>query len=140
MLSAAIVFAGTVSTSCKPSASKTENAQQDLNEAKLELKQANEDYQIEINDYRQETAEKISDNDRIIADFKVKIKHEKKDAKSAYEEKIAQLEQKNKELKQKMDDYRADGKEKWETFKTEFNHDMDELGRAFKDLTIKNTK
>jgi len=39
-----------------------------------------------------------------------------------------------------MDDYKQDGKENWEKFKAEFNHDMDELGKAFKDLTINNIK
>ena len=43
-------------------------------------------------------------------------------------------------MKQKMADYKEEGKEKWETFKVEFNHDMEELGNAFKDLTVKNTK
>ncbi len=41
---------------------------------------------------------------------------------------------------QKMNDYKANGKENWEIFKKEFNHDMDELGKAFKDLTVKNVK
>ena len=41
-------------------------------------------------------------------------------------------------MKKKMDDYKAEGKEQWEAFKTEFSHDMDELGQAFKDLTVKN--
>jgi ribonucleotide reductase alpha subunit len=31
-------------------------------------------------------------------------------------------------------------KDNWETFKTEFSRDMDELGNAFRDLTVKNTK
>ena len=39
-----------------------------------------------------------------------------------------------------MDEYNQEGKENWEKFKTEFSHDMDELGKAFKDLTVKNTK
>lgn len=43
-------------------------------------------------------------------------------------------------MKKKMDDYNMDGKENWEKFKTEFNHDMDELGQAFKDLTVNNVK
>ncbi|MFN0047523.1 MAG: hypothetical protein ACKVOU_00200 [Cytophagales bacterium] len=43
-------------------------------------------------------------------------------------------------MKKKMDDYKEDGKENWEKFKTEFNHDMDEIGNAFKDLTVKNVK
>ena len=56
------------------------------------------------------------------------------------EKKIDELEQKNSELKKRLDDYKADGKEKWEKFKAEFSHDMDELGKAFKDLTVKNVK
>jgi hypothetical protein len=28
----------------------------------------------------------------------------------------------------------------WESFKREFNHDMDELGQALKDLTVDNKK
>lgn len=39
-----------------------------------------------------------------------------------------------------MDNYRADNKDQWESFKKEFNHDMDALGEAFRDITIKNTK
>ena len=39
-----------------------------------------------------------------------------------------------------MSDYKADGKENWEKFKAEFGHDMDELGNAFRDLTVKNVK
>jgi hypothetical protein len=40
----------------------------------------------------------------------------------------------------KMDNYKADSKENWEKFKVEFSRDMDELGAAFKDLTVKNVK
>jgi hypothetical protein len=39
-----------------------------------------------------------------------------------------------------MEDYKVDTKEQWESFKTEFSHDMDEMGKAFKDLTVKNVK
>ena len=43
-------------------------------------------------------------------------------------------------LKKKLDDYKATGKEDWESFKKEFNHDMDELGKAFKNFSINNVK
>ncbi len=43
-------------------------------------------------------------------------------------------------MKIKMDNYKEDGKEKWEAFKSEFSHDMDELGSALKDLTVNNVK
>ena len=50
------------------------------------------------------------------------------------------LEQKNTELKKILSDYKDEGQDKWTSFKNEFNHDMDELGKAFKDLTVKNLK
>ncbi len=139
-LSTAIYIVGAILTSCNTPTNKVEDAKEKVSEAKKDLDQATEEYQIEIENYRKETAIKISENNKTIADFKVKIEHEKKDVKAEYEKKIIQLEQKNKELKQKMDNYKAEGKEKWETFKTEFNHDMEELGKAFKDLTVNNVK
>ena len=54
-----------------------------------------------------------------------------------HENKIAKLEEKNRELKQKLDNYETSQSD-WEAFKTEFNHDMDEFGKAFKDLTVDN--
>ena len=47
---------------------------------------------------------------------------------------------KNSDLKMKLDNYKAEGKENWKKFKIEFNRDMEELGIAFKDLTVKNVK
>jgi hypothetical protein len=41
-------------------------------------------------------------------------------------------------MKKRMDDYKADGKENWIKFKDEFNRDMQELGKSFKDFTVKN--
>jgi phage-related protein len=52
---------------------------------------------------------------------------------------LAALEQKNKELKAKLSAYKNNGYEQWDAFKTEFNQDMKELGKAFSDLTVKNT-
>jgi len=91
----------------------------------------------DIESYRKEAADKISANDKIIADFKARVKNNKDQIKEDYDKTIADLEQRNKEMKKKMDDYKVDGKEMWETFKTQFSHGMDELGKAFTDLTKK---
>lgn len=135
----AIAFAMAV-IGCDSSAKKVENAQTDVAEAKADLKEAKDDYTQEIEAYRQETAEKIATNDKSITDFKARIATEKKEAKADYNKKIVALEKKNSDLKKRMDDYKETSKENWLTFKTEFNRDMDELGQAFKDLTVKNVK
>ena len=50
------------------------------------------------------------------------------------------MEKRNSELKIKLDNYKEDGTDKWQIFKTEFKSDMDELGKAFADFTVSNKK
>lgn len=64
----------------------------------------------------------------------------KKDLKASYEKQIAVLEEKNSEMKIRMSEYKEDGGEKWQSFKIEFNHDMDELGKSLKDFTVDNER
>lgn len=127
-------------TSCNSPAEKVENAKEEVKDAKEDLVDANQEYLAEIDTYRRETADKIAANEKSAAEFRERIKDDKKEAKAEYNEKIAKLEEKNSDMRKRMDDYQADGKENWEKFKTEFNHDMDEIGAAFKDLTVKNVK
>ena len=66
------------------------------------------------------------------------MKNENDDVKAIYEKQIDLLEERNNAMKLKLDAYQINEKDDWRKFKTEFNHDMDELGKAFSDLTIKN--
>jgi hypothetical protein len=90
--------------------------------------------------YRKENNERILANDKSIAEFKAKIANEKKEAKVEYTERINELEKKNSDYKLKLEKYEETGKDKWIAFKSEFSRDMDELGAALKDLTVKNNK
>ena len=138
---AAITFAmGMILTNCSTPTEKVQEAKENVAEANKDLDKAQEEYLTDIDNCRKATDEKIAANDQSIADFKTRIADEKKEAKADYNSKIAALEQKNSDMKKHMDEYKAEGKEKWEKFKTEFNHDMEELGKAFKDLTVKNVK
>jgi F0F1-type ATP synthase membrane subunit b/b' len=128
---------GAIMTSCNTPAQKVENAQDKVTEANQDLDKANQEYLVDIENYRKETADKIAANNQSIAEFKARIENEKMEAKADYNNKITELEQKNSDMKMKLDDYKTEGKEKWEIFKTEFSHDMDELGKAFNDLTAK---
>ncbi len=127
-------------TGCKTPAEKVGSAQTNVIEANKDLDVANKEYLADIEKYRKETADKIAANDKSITEFKARIDREKKTAKDEYSKKIMVLEQKNTDLKKKMDEYKSDGKEQWEAFKAEFSHDMDELGQAFKDLMVNNVK
>ncbi|MDP2089552.1 MAG: peptidase M23 [Flavobacteriaceae bacterium] len=132
LLMAAFTFiTGAILTSCNTPAEKVDNAEKNVVKANKDLDKANQEYLADVEKYRKETADKIAANDKSIAEFKARIAHEKKDAQVAYQKKIAVLEQKNSDLKKKIDAYKAEGKEQWEKFKIEFSKDMDELGTAF---------
>ena len=140
-------IAGTTLPSCQSSAEKVENAQDkvqeaqsDADDAEKDLDQAREDSYNEYQKFKKESDEKISAHEKSIIEFRVRIATEKKENRAQYEKKLAELEQKNSDMKKKMDEYKEEGKDKWEIFKNEFSHDMEELGKAFNDFTTKNVK
>jgi hypothetical protein len=131
-------MSGALFMNCSNSAQKVDKAQQNVIEANKNLDNANQAYEADIADYRTETANIIATNDKSINDFKARIAKDKKIAKDDYNKKIADLERKNSDMKKRMDDYKADSRESWVQFKDQFSRDMEELGKAFKDFTIKN--
>jgi len=140
----AFIISGVALTSCGSAEDQARNdvkdAQENVVDAQADLNKANAEYEAEIDNYRHTMAERYDANDRAIADLRANIDKQRKETREEYRKRIATLEEKNRELKAKMTDYKADGKDKWENFKTEFNHDMDELGNALNDMGKDNVK
>lgn len=137
-ITTSILLTGAIFTSCNTAAEKVDNAEDKSIKADEDFNIAKEEYLADIENFKKETNAKIEANNQMIADFNVKIATSKKDAKAYYVEQIAILEQKNTAMKVKLDAYEESGKDNWETFKTEFNKDMNDLGEAFKNFTVKN--
>jgi len=137
--SISFIVAGLLS-SCESPSQKVVDAEKNKIEANEELAEANQEYIADVEQYKRETAEKINENNRIIEEFKARKDIEKKEARDEYLKEVARLEQKNSDMRKGMEEYKLEGKENWEKFKTEFNRDMEELGKSFKDLTVKNVK
>lgn len=131
---------GMLFTNCSTPSEKVTSAQNDVIEANKRLEVANQEQIAELAAYRRETNAKIVANNESIAAFNARIDSEKEEAREAYKKKVSDLEKKNTDMKKRLDEYKAEGKEGWENFKAEFNHDMDEIGNAMKDLTIKNVE
>lgn len=95
----------------------------------------------EWNAFKDEQELKIKEVEQWIAEFREKIIKPKTGQKidSTLQEKIVKLEQKSNILRAKIESYESNQTD-WESFKREFNHDMEELGDAFKDLTTDNEK
>jgi len=81
--------------------------------------------------------EKIRAYEKSISEFKARIANETKGNKAKYEKKLVKLEQKTSNLRKKLEKYKEEGIDKWDSFKLKFNHDMDELGKALKNFSIK---
>ena len=113
------------------------DAKEDVGIANQELNQALKD---SIQDFRKKTEEQLIANEKSLALYKEKIAKENKEYKAEYEKEWAKLNEKNKEMKARLENYNEEKDGNWEKFKTEFNSDMKDLGNAFKNLTIKNVK
>lgn len=138
--------AGTVLVGCKD-ASKEENeakenvqeAKEDLNDAKVELSDARRAAtEEEWKAFKDSTNAAISLNEKRIADMKTDLKKTGKTIDSEYQKKIVELEMKNKEIKNKLEMYKNDANSDWQSFKKEYNRDMEDLGESLKNFTVKN--
>lgn len=123
-------------TSCSSSAEKVENAEGKVDEANQELDEAKDAYLEDIEQFKAETAEKIAANEKSIQDFKSRVNSQKKEAKADYLKKIEELEAQNSDAKKKLDDYQAEGKEKWESFKITYNSEMEKIAAALIEISL----
>jgi DNA repair ATPase RecN len=142
------IMAGTIFTSCQSSIQKQEAAQAKVRDAKQDLnaaqKDANAAAQVvataeEWKAFRSESELKIKDNEIRITELNVKMKKPGEIFDALYAKKIANLEQQNKDMRARLEAYEK-SQSNWESFKREFNHDMDAIGQALKDLTVDNKK
>jgi hypothetical protein len=108
--------------------------EQKVAEANQELKEAKADYVAEWQKFKAESEAQIKVNEDRIDTIKVKMENAGHKAKTKYKKAVAELEHKNHELKEKLEDYKDEGESKWQEFKTNFNHDMDAVGNTMKDL------
>lgn len=133
---------------CKQNTEKEQTAQNNVDSTIVAESKAEENLEEakrtataeEWQKFKDSTNAKIEENKGKIAELKLKIKKTGKDIDKAYQKSIDTIEQKNKNLKAKLDSYKNDINSDWKSFKREFNHDMDKLGHSLKDFTVNNKK
>ena len=134
------IVASMILTGCNSPAKKLENARDKVEEANEGVIEANKDLNSAQYDsvqlFKKEAEEKIAANEKSIVDFKTRIAYQKAVDKIKYEKQIADLDQKNGDMRKSLADYQQQGKDKWVAFKHKFSHDMNELGKAFKQFTV----
>ena len=151
-----IIFLLTITTfilattlvSCKSTTKEEIESQEKVDVAEQNLKDAKDSLVVakkaataeEWQTFKDQTDSVISYNEAQIAELKLKMQKTGKSVDAKYQKNIDILEQKNKDLKVKVDTYKNDANSDWQSFKREFNHDMDEIGQAFKNVTVDNKK
>ena len=136
----AVIAASSIFTSCVSKEKKVEDAKEDVRDAKQELKEEQRDLNIEYPTFKTDAETKIADNEKRIAKLREKLN---KPGKAPFDDlrkkRIDELEKKNAALKSRLYAYEKERSD-WETFKREFNHDIQGIGDAFKDLGKDNTR
>lgn len=87
--------------------------------------------------FKTDAEQRIEANEKRIEELKVKLKKPGKLLDKMYEDRIANLRERNRELRAKIAGYETTQTD-WEKFKSEFNHDMNELGKAIDDIFTDN--
>ncbi|PIQ09600.1 MAG: hypothetical protein COW71_05660 [Ignavibacteriales bacterium CG18_big_fil_WC_8_21_14_2_50_31_20] len=129
-----LLFAGLVFTSCENNQKNVEEAKEDVEIAKQDLRDARAEYDKEWQQFRTDSELKINVNQKKIDDFKVKLRTSSATFKNKFENEIMSLEAKSIELKERISQYNFQGKDNWEAFKREFNHDLDATEKALNDV------
>jgi hypothetical protein len=119
---------------------KAAGARKEVASAKKELKEAKIDSAADFQKFKKEAEVKIKENQIKIAELKAKKSSDSKEIRQMYDKKVLALEQKNNELENKIKKSGDTKTTMWASFKRHFNHDLAEIGDAFKDMGASNTK
>ncbi len=135
-------------TGCQSLAQKEKDAQAKVQEAKQDLIKAQNNLKIddikkagreEWKQFRSDAEMKIKKTEMRMAELKLRMKKQDASFNAVFEKRMDELELKNKELKTRIGNY-ENKQNDWYSFKLEFNHDMDVLAEALKDITGNNKK
>jgi len=91
------------------------------------------EYVDEWTKFKMETEKKIVANENLIKEIKTIP-----NASAKLLKQVTSLEQDNNALRKEMDVYKEEAKLMWENFKTQINHDVNEIGIELKDIKLSN--
>lgn len=129
-----LAIAGTTSLiGCRSAQQREAAAKENVASANQNLKDTQASNKEEWATFKTDASAKIASNEERIAELKVRMNKPGNTFDGLYRTRIEKLEAKNVELKSKLSSY--DGNETgWNTFKSDFNRDMNEIGNNIKDL------
>lgn len=136
LLSATAIF----STSCNSQETKVKAEEENLKQAKINLTAAENEFAVEVAKFKAETNDKIKANENSIQAIKEKMKGEGGEVKADLKQQVETLENRNNDLKKRLDEYKPEKMNDWQSFKSEFSHDLSDLGTSIKDFFVDSKK
>lgn len=133
IISVILLIAGSVFTGCD----NRDSAKEEVEKANQEMIDAQAQFEKEWQQFKSDAESKIDANQKQIDNLKAAMKETTAKFKAKYENQILTLEQKNIELKKKMNEYRYEGKDNWEKFKIDFNREVDTIIVALNEIFTK---
>jgi len=129
---------------CESSAKKLDEAKGKMRDAKKNVKIAKQELSKALEDSikkveNEKKAENKIWNDGVKnSEFTSAFKN--KGFKAKYEMKLAELNRKKSNMKKRLEEFKSDGTDKWELFKTELNFDLDGIEKSVKNFMDYNKK
>jgi hypothetical protein len=138
-LAITMVMAGASLTAIGQQNKKAAKARKEVADAKKDLREAKIDSAADYQRFNTEAQVQIMDNDKKIAELRAQKASDNKEIKEKYDKQVLALEQKNNNLKTKIKGSSTTKTDRWAAFKREFTHDINEFGKAFKDIGVNNS-
>lgn len=137
-----MVVTGVILTACQSSTTKREKARaEEMPDTVIYIDQDKKlTFKDSVDQFKKHSEKQIRLNKEEIVLFKAKIVAENKKQKIKDDQKIAELELRNNDLVIRLDSYNDESQEQWDSFKVEYNEDMNDLKDEFKGMTIETEK
>jgi len=133
------IAAGCIFSSCQSKTDRENAANKNVQDAKEELKEEQKELNAEYPAFKTDAESKIASNDKRIGELRTQINKPGKTFDELRKKRIDELEEKNAQLRSRLNGYETERSD-WESFKREFNSDMEGMGEAFKNLGNNNVK
>lgn len=96
--------------------------------------------EIQRNEFKRDAELRIEANEKKIEELEAKMENADKKTRKEYKQRISELKERNKKQRDRLNGYNDNDNTKWDEFKREFNHDMDDLGKALDNFGENNKK
>lgn len=142
----ALILAGSLAPfllmSCQRPEEKVDSAKEKVATANQDLKEARRDAGTEWQEdwlkLKRDNDQEIAGNERRIIEIRKDVNTVDAPYRAKYNTRIDEFERRNNELRDRVNNYKNVGDEKWVEFKKDIKRDMDDLKSSLKNITIKN--